>query len=88
MKDKKPIASPSQVLRVMRDVLNEHMNDPKKYVPQYRPQTIVALGRYSGRIITKDDILDGRDEEGALLITMHDGNEYKLTLEVAVPGGG
>ena len=33
----------------------------------YRPQTIVALGRDTGRIITEEDILDGKDVEGALL---------------------
>ena len=80
----KPGASPSQVLEIMRMALMEHM-DTEQYGPWYRPQSIVALGRDSGRIITEDDILDGRDVEGALLITMRDGNEYKLTLEVA-PG--
>ncbi len=78
----KPKASPSRVLEVMRSVLMEHM-DSDQYGPWYRPQSIVALGAHTGRIITEDDVLDGMDVEGALLITMRDGNEYKLTLEVA-----
>ncbi len=77
-------ASPSQVLEIMRMALIEHM-DTEQYAPWYRPQSIVAVGAPSGRIITEDDILAGRDVEGALLITMRDGKEYKLTLEVA-PG--
>ena len=80
----KPTASPSRVLEVMRSVLMEHM-DTDQYGPWYRPQTIVALDAHTGRTITEDDVLDGMDVEGALLITMRDGNEYKLTLEVA-PG--
>ena len=80
----KPTASPSRVLQVMRSVLMEHM-DSDQYGPWYRPQSIVALGAHTGRIITEDDVLDGMDVEDALLITMRDGNEYKLTLEVA-PG--
>ena len=76
--------SPPQVLEVMRLALIEHM-DSEQYGPWYRPKSIVALGRDTGRIITEEDILDGKDVEGALLITMRDGNEYKLTLEVA-PG--
>ena len=78
----KPTASPSRVLEVMRSVLMEHM-DSDRYGPWYRPQSIVALGAHTGRIITEDDVLDGMDVEGALLITMRDGNKYKLTLEAA-----
>ena len=84
MEDRKPEASPAQVLEIMRLALMKHMNTDQ-YGPWYRPQSIVALGRDTGRIITEEDILDGKDVEGALLITMRDGNEYKLTLEVA-PG--
>ena len=78
----KPGASPSKVLEVMRHVLIEHM-DTDQYGPWYQPRSIVALGVKSGRVITEEDILDGKDVEGALLITMRDGNEYKLTLEAA-----
>ena len=78
----KPKASPSRVLEVMRSVLMEHM-DSDQYGPWYRPQSIVALGAHKARVITEDDVLDGTDVEGALLITMRDGNEYKLTLEAA-----
>jgi hypothetical protein len=66
----------------MRLALIEHM-DTDQYGPWYRPQSIVALGRDTGRIITEDDVFDGMDVEGALLITMRDGSKYKLTLEVA-----
>ena len=80
----KPEAFPAQVLGAMRYVLIEHM-DKDRYGPWYQPKSIVARGVKSGRIITDDDLVGGRDVEGALLITMRDGNEYKLTLEVA-PG--
>ena len=79
---KKLEVSPPQVLEVMRLALMEHM-DTEQYGPWYRPQTIVALGRNTGRIITEEGIRDGKDVEGALLILMRDGSEYRLTLEMA-----
>ncbi len=75
-------AFPAEVLGAMRYVLIEHM-DTDQYGPWYQPQSIDTLGVKSGRIITDDDVIGGRDVQGALLITMRDGNEYKLTLEVA-----
>ena len=64
--------------------LMEHM-DTDQYGPWYRPQTIVALGRDSGALLLRKTFLTAKDVEGALLITMRDGSEYKLTLELA-PG--
>ena len=78
----KPEAFPAEVLGAIRYVLIEHM-DTDQYGPWYQPRSIVTLGVKSGRIITDGDAVGGRGVESALLITMRDGNEYKLTLEAA-----
>lgn len=74
---------PAQVLDVLRQVLLEHMDNPEA-LPNYRVQSAVMIGKDSGRIITEEQIIDGRDVEGGLLLTMRDGSEYRLTFDFAL----
>lgn len=74
------MTDPSQVLDVLRDVLLEHMNVG---LPVHRVLSAVYVGRRSGRLISDDDILAGRDAPGGLHLTMGDGSELRLTLERA-----
>ena len=78
------MANPAQVLDVLRGVLLEHM-DGDDLGPWYRVQSAVIMGRDSGRIITEDQIIEGSDVPGGLLLTMRDGSEYRLALTSAVP---
>ena len=49
--------------------------------PQYRIQSVVRIGKRTGRPISEDkEIIEGTDVEGAAWLTMHDGTELLLTL--------
>jgi hypothetical protein len=69
----------AQVLDAFLSVLQRFAEDPVP--PQYRIQSVVRIGKRTGRPISEDkEIIEGTDVEGAAWLTMHDGTELLLTL--------
>jgi hypothetical protein len=73
---------PAQVLDVLRDVLVKHMDAPDA-LPDYQVQSAVFIGKHSGRLMSEDDVISGKDVPGGLRLTMRSGAEYDLTLTAA-----
>ena len=70
----------AQVLEVLRDVLIDGM-DQYDSLPDFRLQSAVYVGQRSGRLISDEQIIEGRDVPAGLRLTMRSGCEYVLTLE-------
>jgi hypothetical protein len=63
-------ADPMQVLDVLADVLRGHMNADDA-LPDYRVARVIRVA--------------GDEAPGVLLITMRNGDQYRLTLDFGVP---
>jgi hypothetical protein len=70
------------VLVSIRDVLLEHMSNPEGWLPWCCLERALVVGE-SGRILADNEHCDG-DTPTALLLTMRDGSEHRLTLSRGV----
>lgn len=59
-------------------MVREHMSGPELGA-WYRVRRAVRIGS-SGNVLSGEEIITGRNVPVGLLLTMADGNEYKLTL--------
>jgi hypothetical protein len=79
-------ADPNQLLDIICDALLEL--DTEDGVPAYRPREAELVGRYSG--VSEDEgprTIDGEQEPLVLILTMRDGNKYRLSLDVVEEAG-
>ncbi len=76
------------MLDVLRDVLLQHMGPEgmPDALPVYQVVRAVYVGseRSGGRLLTDEDIEEGRDYPTGLVLTMADGSELLLTLKSAL----
>jgi len=74
---------PSQVIGTVRDVLLEHMQEG---LDHYRVQSAVLIGKWSGRLMSEEQVASGDDVPHGLRLTMRSGAEYDLILRFAEEG--
>ena len=74
------MGDPAQVVDVIRDVLLENMQEG---IDDFVVESAVYIGKNSGRLISGDAVIAGKDTVGGLRLTMKSGAEYDLKLQFA-----